>query len=120
MAVSESFLRRLQDQAVPVEEVAVLYKQVFSVACSLQTPDAVVARMQKALTAMIADGTQAEIFARRSEEHTSELQSLMRISYAVFCLKKKISHKYHNQLTFTASKQNRYPPCVSKTSISKQ
>src|SRR3546814_7582000 len=28
--------------------------------------------------------------ARRSEEHTSELQSLMRISYAVFCLKKKI------------------------------
>src|SRR3546814_2487874 len=28
-------------------------------------------------------------FVRRSEEHTSELQSLMRISYAVFCLKKK-------------------------------
>src|SRR3546814_4842488 len=33
--------------------------------------------------------------AARSEEHTSELQSLMRISYAVFCLKKKINkHKY--------------------------
>src|SRR3546814_7859276 len=30
----------------------------------------------------------------RSEEHTSELQSLMRISYAVFCLKKKIKKKY--------------------------
>src|SRR3546814_11680468 len=29
-------------------------------------------------------------FTERSEEHTSELQSLMRISYAVFCLKKKI------------------------------
>src|SRR3546814_4493608 len=29
----------------------------------------------------------------RSEEHTSELQSLMRISYAVFCLKKKTKHK---------------------------
>src|SRR3546814_10085983 len=29
------------------------------------------------------------LFSRRSEEHTSELQSLMRISYAVFCLKKK-------------------------------
>src|SRR3546814_6702537 len=28
----------------------------------------------------------------RSEEHTSELQSLMRISYAVFCLKKKLNH----------------------------
>src|SRR3546814_1303009 len=31
----------------------------------------------------------------RSEEHTSELQSLMRTSYAVFCLKKKKSHKTH-------------------------
>src|SRR3546814_10153337 len=30
----------------------------------------------------------------RSEEHTSELQSLMRISYAVFCLKKKTSNAY--------------------------
>src|SRR3546814_10513422 len=30
----------------------------------------------------------------RSEEHTSELQSLMRISYAVFCLKKKTKKKY--------------------------
>src|SRR3546814_5462036 len=30
--------------------------------------------------------------ANRSEEHTSELQSLMRISYAVFCLKKKKNH----------------------------
>src|SRR3546814_3378969 len=30
---------------------------------------------------------------RRSEEHTSELQSLMRISYAVFCLKKKKKNK---------------------------
>src|SRR3546814_3464438 len=30
-----------------------------------------------------------KIFVARSEEHTSELQSLMRISYAVFCLKKK-------------------------------
>src|SRR3546814_5079450 len=33
---------------------------------------------------------------RRSEEHTSELQSLMRISYAVFCLKKK-NHTTLNQ-----------------------
>src|SRR3546814_5430317 len=32
---------------------------------------------------------------RRSEEHTSELQSLMRISYAVFCLKKKNNHTSH-------------------------
>src|SRR3546814_2369396 len=35
--------------------------------------------------------------SKRSEEHTSELQSLMRISYAVFCLKKKTTpHHYPN------------------------
>src|SRR3546814_10804904 len=33
----------------------------------------------------------------RSEEHTSELQSLMRISYAVFCLKKKTKRKIQNK-----------------------
>src|SRR3546814_9105767 len=35
------------------------------------------------------DGGEADIGRMRSEEHTSELQSLMRISYAVFCLKKQ-------------------------------
>src|SRR3546814_6993720 len=40
--------------------------------------------------APVAHGNDAERAVRRSEEHTSELQSLMRISYAVFCLKKKI------------------------------
>src|SRR3546814_10305514 len=35
----------------------------------------------------------------RSEEHTSELQSLMRISYAVFCLKKKIQDNNQNNRT---------------------
>src|SRR3546814_4435019 len=34
----------------------------------------------------------------RSEEHTSELQSLMRISYAVFCLKKKKTNTERNQI----------------------
>src|SRR3546814_7375323 len=38
---------------------------------------------------------------RRSEEHTSELQSLMRISYAVFCLKKKTNK---SKLHFSARK----------------
>src|SRR3546814_9393084 len=37
----------------------------------------------------------------RSEEHTSELQSLMRISYAVFCLKKKNNHRYTNDVQNT-------------------
>src|SRR3546814_3424808 len=45
-------------------------------------------------SAMIdAKGTYCLRGKRRSEEHTSELQSLMRISYAVFCLKKKTNTK---------------------------
>src|SRR3546814_9084466 len=38
------------------------------------------------------------IYPGRSEEHTSELQSLMRISYAVFCLKKQTQHNIYTQL----------------------
>src|SRR3546814_6446058 len=38
----------------------------------------------------------------RSEEHTSELQSLMRISYAVFCLKKKKTKTKHNTNTIAS------------------
>src|SRR3546814_6914226 len=41
--------------------------------------------------------------ASRSEEHTSELQSLMRISYAVFCLKKKTKHSSTRKLYNVAS-----------------
>src|SRR3546814_2147746 len=44
----------------------------------------------------------AHLVVERSEEHTSELQSLMRISYAVFCLKKKnttASKKHHRHKT---------------------
>src|SRR3546814_9321259 len=47
---------------------------------SVQAPDTV---------ATGADGSGIKVCVIRSEEHTSELQSLMRISYAVFCLKKK-------------------------------
>src|SRR3546814_10479216 len=42
----------------------------------------------------------------RSEEHTSELQSLMRISYAVFCLKKTKTTKKHNLIE--KNKQRKY------------
>src|SRR3546814_10328641 len=49
----------------------------------------------------LARGTRG-VLEHRSEEHTSELQSLMRISYAVFCLKKKNSKTIHNHLTYQA------------------
>src|SRR3546814_1647940 len=48
----------------------------------------------------------------RSEEHTSELQSLMRISYAVFCLKKKNNHSTQRKTSYyssTDSKMDRLP-----------
>src|SRR3546814_9732016 len=48
------------------------------------------------------DGGDAEL---RSEEHTSELQSLMRISYAVFCLKKKKQQK-HSHSTIRIQSQD--------------
>src|SRR3546814_3907712 len=51
-------------------------------------------------TGVAAAGVRAVPRAERSEEHTSELQSLMRISYAVFCLKKKTTH---NQLSTTTT-----------------
>src|SRR3546814_5765649 len=52
--------------------------------------------MRPAITRFNGTISQCLIFlqcSRRSEEHTSELQSLMRISYAVFCLKKKKTNK---------------------------
>src|SRR3546814_3447297 len=47
-------------------------------------------------------------FHDRSEEHTSELQSLMRISYAVFCLKKK-KHKQYKSRTHQTHKITNTP-----------
>src|SRR3546814_5502312 len=44
-------------------------------------------------SAVLFLASDASAFITRSEEHTSELQSLMRISYAVFCLKKKNNKK---------------------------
>src|SRR3546814_9038900 len=55
----------------------------------------------------------ADALRARSEEHTSELQSLMRISYAVFCLKKKTTRNTHQILP----KQNVRPQITSKTII---
>src|SRR3546814_2940879 len=46
----------------------------------------------------------------RSEEHTSELQSLMRISYAVFCLKTKKSHSQHFLLYYQHVNTQQTPP----------
>src|SRR3546814_2871945 len=80
-----------------------------SCACSLPTSASAIARRDRLVITASALGTLFEwydfyiygvlapIIGRRSEEHTSELQSLMRISYAVFCLKKKNRNKHETQ-----------------------
>src|SRR3546814_2711803 len=52
----------------------------------------------------LSDDELAMIARNRSEEHTSELQSLMRISYAVFCLKKKKKKHIHITNSSTINK----------------
>src|SRR3546814_6631887 len=56
------------------------------------------AEPQRALLALVPADALADDVGKRSEEHTSELQSLMRISYAVFCLKKKNNKRLRTQL----------------------
>src|SRR3546814_7262774 len=60
-------------------------RSVFGAVTSLGELDELVAKLQGSPLQV----KQAAVEIARSEEHTSELQSLMRISYAVFCLKKK-------------------------------
>src|SRR3546814_6376256 len=49
--------------------------------------------MEHDMSSMPGMSMDGQMAGHRSEEHTSELQSLMRISYAVFCLKKKKNNK---------------------------
>src|SRR3546814_10262335 len=55
----------------------------------------------KSARAALDPGVRIEGSPHRSEEHTSELQSLMRISYAVFCLKKKTKHNKTQKINST-------------------
>src|SRR3546814_8240503 len=52
----------------------------------------------------------------RSEEHTSELQSLMRISYAVFCLKKKKTNTKQRKKDYIATVEKEYNNNVNRRS----
>src|SRR3546814_2951220 len=75
---------------------------------NVETPSSSAKRASSSIhprTSPLGAGT----LSRRSEEHTSELQSLMRISYAVFCLKKK---NYHNLLTTTRLSTPNYTPLI--------
>src|SRR3546814_10106981 len=63
------------------------------------------------LLIVVGDRHRVELPDRRSEEHTSELQSLMRISYAVFCLKKKINKQPNTYIPATTTRcDSIHPP----------
>src|SRR3546814_4855278 len=66
----------------------------------------------------MSDG--GELASNRSEEHTSELQPLMRISYAVFCLKKKKKIKIKHQLNHTNHENRQKTKQTNKTHETKK
>src|SRR3546814_6903647 len=83
--------------AVAGEDTGTLFKQLTAPVHSAVSK---LMRMEKPLVTVI-NGPAA---GARSEEHTSELQSLMRISYAVFCLKKKKTKIRINHTTYIKPK----------------
>src|SRR3546814_4147176 len=74
------------DANLPALVKLVLTGLLAALATNIQVGPALAQRLDAHLLAI---GRLQSQIVRRSEEHTSELQSLMRISYAVFCLKKK-------------------------------
>src|SRR3546814_3074291 len=91
-------LRRIAGDAAPVELLLVMHALLagtldLNALRALAGPmaDAADAQLAAFDASALSDAEQHNVPAAiwRSEEHTSELQSLMRISYAVFCLKKK-------------------------------
>src|SRR3546814_7149633 len=91
-----SFPTRRSSDLVVGEEVctqSLLVQRIRIKQASLDIQSHAARRVGDLLAAAVAERDRQE---QRSEEHTSELQSLMRISYAVFCLKKKKNMKEHN------------------------
>src|SRR3546814_2904436 len=90
----------LQEEQLAKAALALASKEINAVDDAM---DEMLEAQRATLAAPTNERKKAVHAAHRSEEHTSELQSLMRISYAVFCLKKKnkkqknIKQKHHTQ-----------------------
>src|SRR3546814_8650589 len=76
-----------------------LYEQLEQIRDPLRASTAGLEQPQLRRCKEIMDTMTLSDIGKRSEEHTSELQSLMRISYAVFCLKKK-THNTTNKIKY--------------------
>src|SRR3546814_9395823 len=88
LGVSTQTIRRDLDMLCDGENLRRVHGRIELAEDRLNTPFD-----QRAGTNLIGRRAIAQVAAARSEEHTSELQSLMRSSYAVFCLKKKTIDK---------------------------
>src|SRR3546814_2701294 len=93
-ANAESVLRQLPQRLIPVVEDNLIRMPISSEVENSPMRNFYV--FSPELQALVARIRAYAANGIRSEEHTSELQSLMRISYAVFCLKNKKTVKIHN------------------------
>src|SRR3546814_3091344 len=105
--------RSRSNPIAPPNSAAASRRMTTSVSLSMRVSScAVVARQGTRLDdAGSQQGVQPSVLRVRSEEHTSELQSLMRNSYAVFCLKNKkeitAARDFQNERTFPTHQQSR-------------
>src|SRR3546814_6091189 len=84
-----TLFRSLDYTAIPIDHTGFSHPQIDAMRAALDAARGPVLAFCRSGTRSAHLWALAEAKAGRSEEHTSELQSLMRISYAVFCLKKK-------------------------------
>src|SRR3546814_5654831 len=77
-----------------------LVQQLSTLVLPTQLQNSVIFVVFLVIVILRPQGFFGRVVERRSEEHTSELQSLMRISYAVFCLKKK-KKLQHRRIIYT-------------------
>lgn len=64
MPIAEDYYVKLRREGTEIEKVLVLSEQIYSVACNKAVPDEQIARMQKSLDKLIADGTQSALFKK--------------------------------------------------------
>lgn len=72
MPIAEDYYVKLRREGTEVEKVLVLSEQIYSLACNKAVPDEEIAKMQKALDDLIADGTQAALFKKYGLDFESQ------------------------------------------------